>query len=232
MLARLERVLWKEHLVSGRHGHEQVGCERLLSSCDDRAMLLGCPLPAPGVDVVERHVAPTSKERSRRRDPVHARADDGRGLRVRAAERLRREYRGRTCAQRRHGACVESGTQRSVRCVRKEHEPHHGRQPLSRIARERRHPFQKCMSASERGHRAEVPGRVGGHVDLRRHRPLAARICHERAAYGLERALRRDCGSNLLRRKDRYPAHTDLTAAISFSIAAFASSNSITVFGS
>jgi hypothetical protein len=184
------------------------------------------------IDVMKKNVSAAREERPGRCNAVGARADDSRGLRVGAAERLRREHRSGACPQRRHGACVENGAQRSVRRVRKEHEPHHRRQPLSRIARERRHPFQKGMSASERGHRAEVPGGVGGHVDLRRHRPLAARIRHERVADGLERALGRDCGSNLLRRKDGYATHTDLTAAISFSIAAFASSNSITVFGS
>ena len=58
--------------------------------------------------------------------------------------------------------------------------------------------LRRACPASERGHRAEVPGGIRGHVDLRRHRPLAARICHERVADGLERALGRDAALNLL----------------------------------
>ena len=92
--------------------------------------------------------------------------------------------------------------------------------------------FSERVAAAERGHGAKVPGGIRRHVDLRRHRPLAARVRDERVAHRLERALRRDRSLDVLRGEDRDPAQTDLTAAISFSIAALASSKSITVFGS
>src|SRR5439155_12571814 len=105
-------------------------------------------------------------------------------------------------------------------------------QALRRVAREGRDPLQRGMAPAERRHGAEVPGRVSRDVDLRRHRPLAARIGDERIAHGLERTLRRDRGLDVASRQKRNRAQTALTAAISFSIAAFASSKSMTVFGS
>ena len=117
-------------------------------------------------------------------------ADDRSRRGVRAPERLRREHRRRTGAQRGHRRGVEHRAQLPVLGVRDEHDARHGREALRRVAGKRGHPLQKRMPAAERRHRAEVARRVVRHVHLRRHRPLAARVRDERLAYRLDGALR------------------------------------------
>src|SRR5437868_5843556 len=82
----------------------------------------------------------------------------------------------------------------------------------------------------ERGHRAEVARRVVRHVDLRRHRPLAAVVRDECLTDRLERDDGRDRAVDVLRAEgDR---HRFLTPATSFNTESFASPKSIAVFGS
>ena len=143
---------------------------------------------------------------------------DGRGLGVRAADRLGREYGSSAGAQPGDGGGVEdrhelrrSPRSRGARARR-------GRQAFRRVPGKRRHPLERGVAAAERGHRAEVAGRVGGHVDLRRHRPLAALVRDERLAHGLERALGRDSSRDVGRPKERdWPRQSALTAETSFS---------------
>ncbi len=110
-----------------------------------------------------------------------------------AAERVGREHRGGSRTQRGHRARVEHGEQASVLGVREEHEAGHGRKPASRVAGKRRHPLEQRVTAADRGHRAEVAGRIVRHVDLRRHRPFAARVRDERVPNGVVRLVRRHC---------------------------------------
>ena len=103
---------------------------------------------------------------------------------------------------------------------------------LLRVARERRHPLERRVTAAERGHRAEVAGRVRGHVDLGRHRPFASLVRHERVADERDSALRRHGGGDVSSAKERNRAQSALTAETSASTDDFASPNSIEVFGS
>ena len=141
--------------------------------------------------------APPRDERQRRRFAVHAGSDDRRRLRIRSPECLRSEHRRRAGAERGDRARVEHRLRHSVRRVGEQHEPGDGRQPLRGIARERRHPLQQCVAATESRHRAKVAFRIRGDVDLGRHRPLAARIGDERFAHRLERTLGRDSLAHL-----------------------------------
>ena len=58
------------------------------------------------------------------------------------------------------------------------------------------------MPAAERRHRAEVARGIVRDVDLRRHRPLAARMRDERVAHRVDRAVRRDRLLDVPRRED------------------------------
>ena len=88
------------------------------------------------------------------------------------------------------------------------------------------------MTGAERRHRAEIAGGVVRHVDLRRHRPLAAVVGDERLAYGLDGLRRGDRALDILRGEDGDGAQSALTPATSFNTESFASPNSIAVFGS
>src|SRR6185437_4074855 len=112
---------------------------------------------------------------------------------------------------------------------REQNKTAHGREPTGRIAGKGRDPLEQRVAGSQRRHGAEVTGRIGGYVDLRRHRPLAARIRDERFANSLDRARGGDRGLDVPRREDR--DHWALTPAISWSMDSFASPKSITVFG-
>ncbi len=224
--------------MAGRHRHEQIRCQRLLEPnrlCNRLLQGIEVGHYVCGtllVDVIELNGAAARQERARGGLPVHSRSHDRCGLRIGSAKRLGGQHRGCSRAERGDGRPVEHRAQHPVRGVRQQHEPGDRRQALLRVARKGRDPFQGGVTGSERGHRAKVARRIRGHVDLRRHRPLAARVGDERVAHRLERALRRDRGLDVPARKERNGAQTALTAAISFSIAAFASSKSITVFGS
>ena len=263
-----ERAFREEHLVAGRHRHEQVGGERLLSVRPTWApMLRGGPLSlAPGRGRRERPRGLARGTSSPRRLPftpaptTAAVSASGRPS-VSAASTAAAPVRRAVTAP-------ASRTARSVPFDASESRTsaHHRRQPLRGVSRKGRHPLERSVPAAERGHRPEVACGIRGHVDLRRHRPLAARVGDEGVAHRLECALRRDRRLHVLRGKDRNlpracsvcrhrsrpvisdargqqschalnaapqaAPQTDFTAAINFSIAAFASSNSITVFGS
>src|SRR5262249_10832662 len=113
--------------------------------------------------------------------------------------------------------------------VREQNETGDGRQAAGRIARKGRDPFQQRVAGAERWHGPKVPRRVGGYVDLRRHRPLALAIGDERIANGLDPSRGWDRGLDAPRREKR--DHCALTPAISCSIESFASPKSITVLG-
>ena len=169
VLARLERALGEQHLVAGRHRHEQVGRERLVTRRHAGADLLGCLLaPARRRRRTGRRRGP-GRGTSSRSDAVHAGADDGRGLRVRAAERLRREHGGRSGPERRDGARVEHRAQCPVRGVREQDEPHHGRQPLRRVSGKGGDPLQ-----ATHGRRPAPASRGSPPPGTRGRRPSAA----------------------------------------------------------
>ena len=145
----------------------------------------GCPR-ALGIHVEEQDVAAAGEKRPRRCHAVHARADHRGRSGGRASECLGRQHCRGPRAERSNGARVEHRAERPVRSVREEHEPYHRRQALCRVPRERRDPLQGRVAAAQRRHRAKVTGGVGGHVNLRRHRPLTPRVGHERVANRLE----------------------------------------------
>ena len=176
-------------------------------------------------------VAAARLQAPRRRPAVDAGADH-RGE-PRPAERLRRERRRSAGPQRRHGARVEHRLDEPRLGVREHDEPAHRRQPSRRVAGKRRHPLQQRVAAAERRHRAEVAGRVVRHVQLRLHRPLAARVRHERAPHGLVRALGRHRRLDVAGREERdRHGYSAFSAALTSSSAFFASAKSIEVFGS
>src|SRR3954453_16360316 len=88
------------------------------------------------------------------------------------------------------------------------------------------------MAVAQRGHRAEVARRVVRHVQLRLHRPLAARMRDERVANRLDRSRRRHGEVDVPRGEDRNGRQRALTPATSFTTESFASPKSIAVFGS
>ena len=204
VLAGAERSGREEHLVARGHRHHQVRGERLLAGpghagTEPQSGTAGLAL----VDVPQGDLSPASEERLRRSASVDAGADDRRSLGVRASECLRREHGSRAGPQRRHRSRVEDRAQHSVRCIGKKDEAGDRRQPLLRVAWKRRHPLERCMSGPEHGHRAEVSGRIRGHVDLRRHRPVTAVVREEGLANRLERALGRNRFLDVPRRKHR-----------------------------
>ena len=67
------------------------------------------------------------------------------------------------------------------------------------------------MTPSERGHGTEVAGRVVRHVELRLHRPLAARVGDERVAHGVVGRVR---GHRLLDGPERGPVPVPPSSAI------------------
>ncbi len=226
----------QKHLATRRDGDDDVGA---------RARLRVTPPRPRRARRRRRALAPTSTSHSatsrprarnvlRGRPAVHAGADHGGTARIGPTERLGRKHRRRAGPKRRHRARVEHGTQHAVRGVGDEDEPHHRREPRGRVPRKRRHPLQERVPATERRHGTEVAGRIGVHVHLRRHRPLAACVRDERVANRLERALRRDglLDGGAVEERDVGNAQTALTATTSRSSAVFASSKSIVVFGS
>ena len=233
VLPGLQAARRVQHLVPRRHRRDEVGGQRLLSARRHfDAELRRGRLRSRHVEVPDRHPPPAGQKRPRRRAAVHARADHRSDAGVLAAQRLGSQDRRRAGPQRRHRACVEHGDGHAVRGVRQQHEPGDRREAERRVARERRHPFQQREASPERRHRAEVAGGIRRHVDLRRHRPLAARVGDERVPDDLDRALGRDGGLDVPPPEDGNPGQTALTEATSCSSAAFASAKSITVFGS
>ena len=233
VLTRTKRAGGEHHLVPGRDRDQQIGGERHLERRGNLGAELGGDLArALLVDVPDRYLPAAREERARRRTAVHTGADHRSRRRVVATQRLGREHRGRAGSERCHGRCVEDRPQLSVLGVRQEHDTRHRRQSALRVAGERGDPLEQRMSRAERRHRAEVPGRVVRDVDLRRHRPLAARVCDERLAHRFDRALRRDRLLDAAAVEDRYHRHRALTAAVSLATDSFASPNSIIVFGS
>ena len=195
VLARPQRP-WTEHgLMPGRHRDEEVGRERLLAArrhLHAGAELVGGGARAALVHVPEQHAPAPRREHARHRTPVDPGADHGGGLGVRPAERLGGEHGRSSGAQRGDRGRVERRLQHAGLRVGEEHEPGDRRQPARRVAREGRHPLQERVAGAERGHRAEVARRVSGHVDLGRHRPLAARVRDKGVADDVHRTTGRD----------------------------------------
>ena len=216
-----ERACGEEDLPTRRDGDDDVGRQRILAGGrDDAARRLGHRRRARAVYVPDRERQTESGERPRRcRD------------RATAAERRRREHRRGAGSQRGHGAGVEHGNEHPRVGVVQHDEPGDRRQPDPRVARERRHPLQQRVSSADGGHRAEVPRGVVGHVQLRLHRPLAARVGDEPLAHGLVRLEGRD-GALDIRTPEEGNAHVSFTAPISLTTESFALPNSIVVRGS
>ena len=208
------------------------GAERFLLGRSDADAELGCDrTTALLVDVPERHVPPARLQASGGGPAVDARADDRRSSRE--PERLGRE-RGRGARpQRRHGARVEHGLDEAGLGVREHHQAADRRQPAGGIAGERRHPLQERVAAAERRHRPEVAGGVVRHVQLRLHRPLAARVREEAGAHRLVGALGGNRRVDVTGREERdCHGYSAFSAALTSSSACFASAKSIEVFGS
>ena len=185
VLARPERALGEQHLVPGRDRDEQVcgrAPPRATAQLPRRAPRATCRARSSFTSQSST-CRPAREERPRRRPPVHAGADHRGRRRVRTAERLGREHRGGAGAERRHRRRVEHRSQLAVLRVRQQHDAGHRRQPPLRVAGKRRHPLEQRVPSPERRHRAEVARRIVRDVDLRRHRPLAARVRDERRAH-------------------------------------------------
>ena len=203
VLPRLQRTRGEEHLTSRRHGDKELGSERLIARRGSAADALRDRRRARGVEVPDERRPPPRRERPRRRLAVDTGADHSRRLRVRTAERLRREHGSRAGPYGGHRRCVEHREEASVLRRRDEHDSHHCRESLRGVAGERRDPLEQRMTGAERRHRAEVACRIGGHVHLRRHRPLTARVRDERIPHCIDGALRRNRVANVLRGEER-----------------------------
>ncbi len=232
VLARLQRPLRQQDRLPRRHGHDHRSGERLglaRSRADPELGRDGTrPLP---VDVPEQDVAAPLLEARRGRAAVDARADHR--CRTGAAERLGRDRSGGAGPQRRHRAGVQHGLDDAGLGVREDDETAHGREAPSRVARERRDPLQQRVAAAERRHGAEVARRVVGDVELRLHRPLAARVGDERVAHRVVGATGRHRRLDVAGREERdRHRYSPFSAAATSSSACFASAKSIEVFGS
>jgi hypothetical protein len=204
VLAGPKRPRVVHDLVPGRHGRDEIGAERLLAARRNQCAKLVCRSPSPlGVDVPDQRLVPAGDERACRRAAVHSRADHRGAPGALATERFCRKHRRGTRPQRRDRARVQRGAKHPVRRVGQKHETRHGRQAAFRVAGKGRHPFEQGVAAAERRHRAKVARRVRGHVDLRRHRPLAARVGDECVPDGRHRVVRRHRRLHVARRKER-----------------------------
>ena len=77
-------------------------------------------------------------------------------------ERLRRKHGRRTRAHRRHRACIEHRDEPPVLGRRDEHDAHHRRESLRRVAGERRHPLQERMPDPSAGIARKSPAGYAG----------------------------------------------------------------------
>ena len=209
-----------------------LGAERFLLAPGDADAELGGDRPAPlRIDVPQRHVAAARLQAARRSTAVDTGADH-RG-RSGQAERLGRERRRGAGPERGHRTGVEQRLDESRLRVGEDDETADRRQAASGVARKRGHPLQQCMPGAERRHRPEVARRVVRHVELRLHRPLAARVRDEAGVHRVVGALGRNGRLDVTGREER-DAHgySAFSAAPTSSSAFFASANSIDVFGS
>src|SRR4051812_1224873 len=215
MLSRLQRVRFEDDLVAGRDRDDDVGAERLLFARRDPGALaeLRCGGLCGFVPCVpEENLSLSGEERGPHRAPVHPRADNCRWTGARPRERLRREDRGGPGAKRCDGACIEKGSQLPGRSVGEEDDAGDRRQSALRVPREGRHPFQNGVARPGRGHRAEIAA-VDGHVHLRRHRPVPARVLDERLADGLDGVPGRERGADVRGGEEGYAHGGEVMAA-------------------
>ncbi len=139
----------KQHLMARCDRHHEVGAERLLARSGDLRRELVSDRPrSVAVDVPDQRHAPPSGECSRSREAVHAGADHRCTRGIVAPERLGRDHRGRARAQRSHRAGVEQRLELTGLGVRQQDHSADGRQPASRVARERVDPLQQRVTAA------------------------------------------------------------------------------------
>ena len=143
----MKRTFAEDDLAPRRHRHDDLRRKRVFPGFGHtRADPIGDVFSATAIDVVELHLAAARDERPRRRFAVHARADHRRS--PVASQRLGREDRRSARAQRGHRRSVERRFEPAVRRVGEQHEPGDCGQPVLRIPRERRHPFQQRVARS------------------------------------------------------------------------------------
>ena len=144
MLARAKRALSREDFVTGRHGHDQVGCERLVPACGDIA-------PSSSAAADSARLSSTSQRSGCRPRAAKVRAAalplipapiTAARLGVRTPERLGRQHRSGARPESGDRPGIEDRLERSVRSVREECKPHHGRQAVRGVPRKGRHPLQ------------------------------------------------------------------------------------------
>ena len=152
---------------------------------DPLAKLGGSGVRLLGPGVPEEDVATPRKERPRDRSPVHAAADHG-------SRALGLDREGLGC-QNGRGAGPERGDSTRVeeraqlpgRGIREENHAANGGEPTSRVAGKRGDPLEDGVPCAGGRHGPEISlGRL--HVELRRHRPGAARVLEECLTHGLD----------------------------------------------
>ncbi len=229
VLAGPQRALRNQDLPAGRHRDDGIRGQRLLEAAGDADAEIGRHGARPFlVDVPQDDVTAERLEGSGRGTPVHADADHS-CVSTGRLQRLGRQHRRRTGAKSGHRSRVQNRLDEAGLGVREDDEPVDGRQSALGIARKRRDPLQQGMAAAERGHGAEVAGRIVRDVQLRLHRPFAACVRHERVPNGVVGPFRRDCRLHVPRGEERDHRYRVLTAVSSCSTACFASPKSIEV---
>ena len=179
VLARSQRAHRNQDRPAWRHRDDRVRPERLVETPGDADPEIGSHSACPFlVDVPQQDLTAERLERSSRGTPVHTHADHRRDSTGRL-ERLGRQHRGRPGAKRGHRARVQDRLDEAGLGVREDDQTAHGRQATLGVARKRGNPLQQGMATAECRHRTEVAGRVVRDIQLRLHRPLAARVRHE-----------------------------------------------------
>ncbi len=215
VLSRPQGAGGQKHFPTRRHRHEQIGCESLGARRRDAARLRRDRCGAGLVEIPDERRAADCGERPRRRGAVDPGADHRGRLCVLPPQHVGRDHRRSARAERRDGPRVEQCLDDPRLGVREHDEAAHGRQAAGRVAGERRHPLEQRVTAAERGHRAEVPSGVVRDVELRLHRPVAARVGNERIPDGVIRRPRRDRRQDVASAEERNHRRSVVSAELS-----------------
>ena len=113
-------------------------------------------------------------------------------VRASGRERLGRDRRDRAGPQGGDRPRVEQHQRLAGGGVRQADHAGHRRQPLGRVARERRDPLDQRQPVAAGRHRPEVAVRRALQVDLRRHHPVARVMAQERLPDAVDRLARGD----------------------------------------
>lgn len=190
--------------MPGGDRHQQIRPQRFLKTrgyvCAEVARR---SLGSGRVDIPHRHGPAAGDERPHRGPAVDPDTDDRGALRVRAPQNVSGDHRRGSGSQRGHRAGIENRFHDSGLCVGEHDEAAHGGKSPRWISRKGRDPFQQCVPTAERRHRAEVARRVVRDIELRLHRPLAARVGDERLAHGAVGCCGRDGGLDVPRAEER-----------------------------